>query len=205
LFDLSLFRPIPNMTILAPAAGGELKRMVDWALTEPRPTMIRYPKGTCPPEIAGLSQPLVPGRGVFVRDWGVNLCLAFTGSLYSEVWDAADRLLASNITADLYNLRFIKPVDEQYLTDILNRYDMVVFIEEGMLEGGFGEYAAELASRRRCTAQVHTVGVSAPYISQGKREELLSRNGLDGAGIAASVLQFYAENRILPYSRGAVR
>ncbi|MDR2535266.1 MAG: 1-deoxy-D-xylulose-5-phosphate synthase [Treponema sp.] len=205
LFDIALFRPIPNMTILAPAGGGELKRMLDWAFTEPRPTMIRYPKSLCPPEINALFQPLERGRGVFIREWGVNLCLAFTGSLYSEVWDAADRLLAANIAADLYNLRFLKPVDEQYLTDIMNRYEMVVFIEEGMLEGGFGEYAAELASRRRCTAQVHTLGVSGHYVAQGKREELLRHNGLNGEGIEASILQIYAENRILPYSRGAIR
>jgi 1-deoxy-D-xylulose-5-phosphate synthase len=205
LFDIALFRPIPNMTILAPAGGGELRRMLDWAFTEPRPTMIRYPKGICPPEITALSQPLERGRGVFVREWETNLCLAFTGSLYPEVWDAADRLLSSNIAADLYNLRFLKPVDEQYLADIMNRYDMVVFIEEGMLEGGFGQYAAELAARRRCTAQVYALGVSGNYAAQGKREELLHYNGLDGAGIAASIFQMYAENRILPYSRGAVR
>ncbi|MDR2484923.1 MAG: 1-deoxy-D-xylulose-5-phosphate synthase [Treponema sp.] len=201
LFDVALFRPIPNMTILAPAGGGELKRMLDWAFTEPRPTMIRYPKRSCPPEIDVLSRPLERGRGVFIREWGVNLCLAFTGSLYPEVWDAADRLLEANIAADMYNLRFLKPVDEHYLADLMNRYETVVFIEEGVLEGGFGEYAAELASRRGCTAQVHTLGVSDQYVSQGKREELLHSNGLDGEGIAASILQIYAENRILPYSR----
>ena len=201
LFDVALFRPIPNMTILAPAGGGELKRMLDWAFTEPRPTMIRYPKRSCPPEIDALSRPLERGRGVFIREWGVNLCIGFTGSLYPEVWDAADRLLEANIAADMYNLRFLKPVDEHYLAALMNRYEMVVFIEEGVLEGGFGEYAAELASRRGCTAQVHTLGVSDQYVSQGKREELLYKNGLDGEGIAASILQIYAENRILPYSR----
>ncbi|MDR0525297.1 MAG: 1-deoxy-D-xylulose-5-phosphate synthase [Spirochaetaceae bacterium] len=199
LFDIGLFRPIPNMTILAPASGGELRRMLDWALTEPRPTMIRYPKGLCPPEIGGFSQPLVPGRGVFVREWESNLCLAFTGSLYPEVWAGADRLLEANIPADLYNLRFLKPVDEQYLAEILNRYDLVVFIEEGMLEGGFGEYAAELGARKRCTAQVYALGVSGDYLAQGKREELLRANGLDGEGIARSIRRMYAENRILAY------
>lgn len=205
LFDICLFRPVPNMTILAPASGGELRRMLDWSFAEPRPAMIRYPKSVCPPEISALSQPLERGRGVFVREWESDLCLAFTGGLYSEVWSAADRLLSANISADLYNLRFLKPIDEQYLTDILNRYDLVVFIEEGMLEGGFGEYAAELAGRRRCTAQVYALGVSGDYAAQGKREELLRRNGLDGKGIADAVRQIYAENRILAYPRRAAR
>jgi 1-deoxy-D-xylulose-5-phosphate synthase len=205
LFDIALFRPVPNMTILAPAGGGELKQMLDWALTDARPTMIRYPKRVCPPEVNTLSLPLERGRGVFIREWDARLCLAFTGSLYPEVWDAADRLLSANITTDLYNLRFLKPIDERYLTDIMNRYEVVVFIEEGVLAGGFGEYAAELALRRRCTAQVHILGVAAHYVAQGKREQLLHGNGLDGKGIAAAVRQIYTKNHILPYSRGAVR
>jgi 1-deoxy-D-xylulose-5-phosphate synthase len=204
LFDIALFRPVPNMTILAPAGGGELKQMLNWALTDARPTMIRYPKRACPPEPNALSFPLERGRGVFIREWDAPLCLAFTGSLYPEVWSAADRLLSANITADLYNLRFLKPIDEPYLADIMNRYETVVFIEEGVLEGGFGEYAAELALRRRCTARIYVLGVPSRYASQGKRERLLHLNGLDGNGIAASILKIYAKKRILPYSRGAV-
>jgi 1-deoxy-D-xylulose-5-phosphate synthase len=138
---------------------------------------------------------------VFIREWGTSLCLAFTGSLYPEVWDAAERLLTLDIAVDLYNLRFLKPIHEDYLASILNRYEIVICIEEGILEGGIGEYAAELAMRRHCSAQVYTLGVSEPFISQGKREELLHLNGLDGEGIAASVLQCYEENRIVRYSR----
>jgi 1-deoxy-D-xylulose-5-phosphate synthase len=126
------------------------------------------------------------------------LCIAFTGSLYPEVWTAADKLLTQNIASDLYNLRFLKPIDEDYLSKLMNRYDTVIFIEEGVVEGGFGEYASELALRKHCTAQVYTLGVSNNYVSQGKREDLLQVNALDGEGIASSILQIYAENHIIP-------
>ncbi|MDR2394609.1 MAG: 1-deoxy-D-xylulose-5-phosphate synthase [Treponema sp.] len=201
LFDIALFRPIPNMSILAPAGGFELKRMLDWSLSAVGPAMIRYPKATCPHEIHAFSLPLERGKGVFIREWGTLVCLAFTGSLYSEVWDAADRLLALNIAVDLYNLRFLKPVHEDYLAEIMNRYELMVFIEEGIIEGGFGEYATELASRRQCTAQIRVLGIHGNFGSLGKREELLHINGLDGEGIAASVRRFYGENRIYPYTR----
>jgi 1-deoxy-D-xylulose-5-phosphate synthase len=201
LFDIALFRPIPNMTILAPAGGLELKRMLDWSLATVEPAMIRYPKALCPHEIPAFSLPLEWGKGVFIRAWGSLVCLAFTGSLYSEVWDAADRLLARNIAVDLYNLRFLKPVHEDYLVEIMNRYELMVFIEEGIIEGGFGEYATELASRRQCTAQIRVLGVHGNFGALGKREELLHINGLDGEGIAASIRRFYGENRIYPYSR----
>ncbi|MDR1301423.1 MAG: 1-deoxy-D-xylulose-5-phosphate synthase [Treponema sp.] len=201
LFDIALFRPVPNMTILAPAGGLELKRMLDWALATVEPAMIRYPKARCPPEIHALSLPVEWGKGVFIREWGASVCLAFTGSLYPEVWDAADRLLGVNIAADLYNLRFLKPVHEDYLVKIMNRYELMVFIEEGIIEGGFGEYATELAYRRQCTAHIRVLGIHGTFGTLGKREELLHISGLDGEGIAASVRRFYGENRILPYSR----
>ncbi|MDR1956053.1 MAG: 1-deoxy-D-xylulose-5-phosphate synthase, partial [Treponema sp.] len=196
LFDIALFRPIPNMTILAPAGGLELKRMLDWALAAVEPAMIRYPKAHCPPEIHALSQPLERGKGVFIREWGTSVCLAFTGSLYQEVWDAADRLLTANIAVDLYNLRFLKPVHEDYLADIMNRYEMVIVIEEGIVQGGFGEYVAELAYRRQCMAQIRVLGVQGSFGALGKREELLHINGLDGEGIAASVRRFYEESNL---------
>jgi 1-deoxy-D-xylulose-5-phosphate synthase len=183
LFDIPIFRTMPNMTVLAPAGGGELEAMLAWALSRPGPVMIRYPKAPCPIPDPGAALPLEAGRGVFIRqEQGAQVCLAFTGSLYPEVLDAAARFRRQGIGADIYNLRFLKPVDEAYLTDILNRYERVMCIEEGVIAGGFGEYAAELAARRRCKARVEVLG--APFFEwQGKREDLLRRSGLDGGHI----------------------
>jgi 1-deoxy-D-xylulose-5-phosphate synthase len=194
LFDISLFRTVPGMTILAPAGAGELKVMLDWALSGPGPggvsgpVMIRYPKAPCPPEIPAFFLPPEPGRGVFVRRTGASVCIAFTGSLYPQVLEAASLLFEGEaIEADLYNLRFLKPVDEDYLADILNRYELVVFVEEGTRQGGFGEYAAELASRRDCSARTLVLGVPDTFEALGRREELLRKNGLDAGGISGSV------------------
>jgi 1-deoxy-D-xylulose-5-phosphate synthase len=187
LFDISLFRSVPDMTILAPASRGELRLMLAWALAESVPAAIRYPKAACPAEEAGFSLPLEKGRGVFVRHEKNPACLAFTGSLYREVREAADILSCRGTAADLYNLRFLKPVDEDYLADILRHYKIVVFIEEGMRQGGFGEYAAALAVRGNSPAHILVLGVEEGFSAQGTREELLRLNGLDGPGIAARV------------------
>jgi 1-deoxy-D-xylulose-5-phosphate synthase len=202
LFDLAIFRSVPNMTILAPATGDELAAMLDWALTRPGPCVIRYPKAPCPPEGGLFSLPLEQGRGVLVRQTGGPLCLAFTGSLYPQALEASDILAARGIGADLYNLRFVKPIDETYLEGILNRYEMVIFIEEGVLRGGFGEYAAALALRQDCGARVLTLGVSDEFIPQGTREELLHRQGLDGPGIAGAVEAEYERGRSPLFHRG---
>jgi 1-deoxy-D-xylulose-5-phosphate synthase len=196
LFDISLFRAVPNMTILAPAGAAELRRMLDWALGarerdgEAGPVMIRYPKALCPAEPPALSLPLEKGRGVWLSGGCEEgrLCLAFAGGLYREALDAARRLEAEGITADLYNLRFLKPVDEDYLADIMNRYAAVAFMEEGIQSGGFGEYAAELAQRRHCRSALAVFAAKGGDL--GTREELLRENRLDGEGLVSRLLVF---------------
>ena len=195
LFDIALFRPVPNMTILAPASEAELRLMLQYALGGAGPVMIRYPKARCPAEVPAFSIPLEKGRGVWIRQGNGRICLAFTGGLYSEVLNAAERLAQQGVEADLYNLRFLKPIDEDYLAEILNRYNLVAVVEEGIRDGGFGEYAASLASRRGCRAQVTAMAAEGDFAAgraQGTRAELLRTNGLDGEGIAARLCGAYS-------------
>jgi 1-deoxy-D-xylulose-5-phosphate synthase len=162
---------------------------------EPGPVMIRYPKALCPPEEKAFSLCLEKGRGVFIRRERTSLCLAFTGSLFPQARDAAGILAGQGIEADLYNLRFLKPVDEDYLADVLCSYETMFFIEEGMKSGGFGEYAAELAAQRNCSARLLVLGVGEGFKALGRREELLRWNGLDGPGIADAVRKALAACR----------
>jgi len=194
IFDIGLFRSSPNLTIIAPAGEEEFNLMFQWALDEAAagPVMIRYPKALCPAGDAAFSLPVEKGRGVWIRQTkpqaaGAKVCIAFTGSLYTQVKAAADILDSNGIKADLYNLRFLKPVDEDYLADIMNRYEQMVLVEEGKRSGGFGEYAAELAARRNCSCKILVLGVGEKFDALGQREELLCRNGLDAGRIAAAV------------------
>jgi 1-deoxy-D-xylulose-5-phosphate synthase len=198
LFDITLFRSVPRMTILAPASENELRLMLEYALSLDGPAMIRYPKASCPAELPPFSLPVEEGRGVWLRQAsdsrgdGKRICLAFTGSLYPQVFDAQEQLRAQGLEADLYNLRFLKPVDEEYLVEQLNNYDLVVFIEEGIRSGGFGEYAAALARCRRCRAKTAVVAVEEDFSADGRaigtRDELLKDNKLDGTGIAERIV-----------------
>jgi len=194
LFDITLFRSAPNMTLLCPASDNEMKLMLDYGINlETGPVMIRYPKALCPHETEASSKPLEKGRGAWVlKGENAQVCLAFTGSLYSEAVEAAKILKEQGIEADLYNLRFLKPVDEDYLVDLMNKYKLVSFIEEGMREGGFGEYAVSLALRRGCSAKTAVIAVESAFFEEdralGTREELLAENGLDGKGIAKKII-----------------
>ncbi|MDR1618070.1 MAG: 1-deoxy-D-xylulose-5-phosphate synthase [Treponema sp.] len=214
LFDIALFRAAPGMTILAPAGETEFRAMLDYALKnrgaagEAGPVMIRYPKAPCPAGDPAFSLPLEEGRGVFAGPGApqaerafaedqaeagrggrpdVPVCLAFTGSLYPQALAAADKLADRGLPADCYNLRFLKPVDEDYLGNLMDHYELMVFIEEGIRGGGFGEYASDLALRRGFQGRVLALAAGDDFAAQGTREELLRMNRLDGEGIAASV------------------
>ncbi|MDR1178152.1 MAG: 1-deoxy-D-xylulose-5-phosphate synthase [Spirochaetaceae bacterium] len=189
LFDMALFRQVPGMTILAPAGRAELEAMLAFSASLASPSIIRYPKAACPPDHPSFALPLEPGRGVFVREKGGKALIAFTGSLYPQVLESADLLEASGIDVDLYNLRFIKPLDEDYLVSVLARYESVLFVEEGIRSGGIGEYAAALALRRRLSSPVFVLGVPDTFGGLGRRDELLAQYGLDAHGIARTVTE----------------
>jgi len=203
LFDIALFRSAPNTTILAPASEKEIELMLDWALEQQAtgPVIIRYPRAFCPDELPAFSQPVETGRGVWLskseKKHGAlaPICLVFTGSLYREAAEAANILKERGIEVDLYNLRFLKPVDEAYLAYLINDYKLVVFLEEGIREGGFGEYAAALAQRYNCKAKIQTFAVESAFLEEekalGTREELLALNSLDGKSIAERVIFQY--------------
>jgi len=197
LFDISLFRSTPNMTILSPASENELRLMLDWALAKKDgPVIIRYPKAYCPAELPEFSHPVQTGRGVFLfPERKGQVCLIFTGSLYREASEAAAILKQSGIEADLYNIRFLKPVDEDYIAGLLNEYKLAAFIEEGIKEGGFGEYLTSLARLRNCKSQTAILAAGSDFFegnrALGTREELLAENGLDGKSIADKISKMY--------------
>jgi 1-deoxy-D-xylulose-5-phosphate synthase len=119
------------------------------------------------------------------------VCLIFAGDLYPQILGAAQLLKDKGVNCDMYNLRFLCPIDEEYLTSLLNSYDLVVFIEEGIRRGGFGEYAASLAHCRNVRANVMVLAVDEDFAARGNalgtRDELLRDNGLDSNGIAQSI------------------
>ncbi|OPY93462.1 MAG: 1-deoxy-D-xylulose-5-phosphate synthase [Syntrophaceae bacterium PtaU1.Bin231] len=197
LYDIALYRSIPNLTILSPASGDELAIMLRWASASGRPCLLRYPKSICPPELKAFAEPVENGKGRFVRDGGAPVLLAFTGGLYPQASEAADILAGDGIDADLYNLRFLKPVDDDYLASVLSRYQMVAFMEEGQRMGGFGEYAAALALRRRIKTRILAFGAPDLFLGQAARNELIEEAQLDARSVASGCAEaFRAEGRL---------
>ena len=195
IFDISLFRAVPNLTLLSPASADELNLMLTWATASGKPVMIRYPKAVCPVENSVFSTPLKEGRGIFLRQNRGPLCIVFTGSLYPQVEEAAHLLEAEGHPCDTYNLRFIKPLDEEYFLYVMKSYEQIIVVEEGAQIGGIGEYLGNLLFRYNPSVKFFNVGCADTFYPQASRTDLLAQNALDGPGIAGRIKLLLAESR----------
>lgn len=193
IYDIQAFRSVPGLTIIAPASAVEVNEALAWALLAESPTLIRYPKAACPAERPAFAEPFKAGRGVFVRksDAAATVLFATSGALVEEALLASGACAARGVVADVYHLRFLKPLDTGYFVSLAGRYRLVVIAEEGVLTGSV---AADLAAavhaggNAAAGASAVALGFSERPQSQARRDELLAAAGLSAAGFAETAL-----------------
>jgi 1-deoxy-D-xylulose-5-phosphate synthase len=203
VFDIPLFKSVPGISFLAPADEQEMDAMLQWAHQQGGPVMLRYPKAQCP-DIYGEAQPLQRGRGALLTEGDGDILLVGLGGLLSEVVEAGHILADRGIKADVYNMRFIKPLDESYLLELFSGYHSVYMVEDGAERGGIGEYIASLLQRSSLDIQFRWRGVPDTFFPQATRDELIRKQELDRGAIAeqaAAMMQ--GTFRIVQQSRQA--
>jgi len=194
IFDISLFRPIPNLFIMAPASKNDLELCFNWALSSQKPVVIRYPKNTCPAEKKEFSLPIETGKGLFIvnKSEGVQaaekILIVSTGGMYTEVNNSVEALLKNNITADIYLLRFIKPLDENYFLELSRQYKGVLFVEDGVRLGGISEYLSELLAHNNYL-NTKILAFADKFYSHGNRAEILEAAGLSVEAITKAAME----------------
>ena len=213
LFDIALLRPVPNMTILAPATAVDLRQCLMWAVSARRPVAIRYPKLSCPSEFPGFEGGIVEGRGVLLRnqefapalsvDFDSSLAvsdeeemtsrsaekilLVCTGGIFDETLVAARILLQGGKNTDIYSLRFVKPLDENHFVSLAEGYDRVAVVEDGVRSGGVGEYIETVLFERGFT-RVSVFAFPDKFLSHGTRAQILEDAGMSARDIAGKLL-----------------
>lgn len=185
LFDIALFRPVPGVKILCPASAADLRLCMDYALGCGGPVILRFPKNACPTERDAFALPVEEGRGTLV-DCGSfapslelqlprgcpRVLLACSGGMYPETLEAARALLMKGIRADVYALRFIKPIDEKFFVSIARGFDGVLLAEDGIVTGGVSEHLRGVLAE----SGISNVAVKAfpeKFFAQGTRAEIL--------------------------------
>ncbi len=195
VFDLSFMSMIPNMIVTAPKDEVELRDLLYTAfLQDAAPFSIRYPRGSGVGLLRSLRFREVPVGSWELLEDGRDVAVLATGTMvYPALW--ARKLLAKDgINAAVVNCRYIKPLDEQMLIDLLGRFETLVTVEENVLTGGFGsQVAIYAASRPHTGARISHLGIPDRFIKQARRNVILERLGLSPAGIHSFVKNTIAE------------
>lgn len=203
IFDISLFRPIPDLEILSPVSQNDLKLCFDWAVDKGTCVVIRYPKLSCPTEFPQFSSPVELGRGIFMpcTEFVIEnvtekqleahknkVLVVLTGGMYPEVQKAVRSVLLEDGYADMYILRFIKPFDESYFLELAKKYYGVVLVEDGVKIGGICEYLKSILAENGIL-NTKLLGFDDKFFSHGTRDEILEATGLSVNHIKRAIKQ----------------
>ncbi len=181
-FDLSFMRCIPNMLIMAPGDENECRQMLYTGFQHQGPAAVRYPRGGGPGKAVESTMQLVPiGKAEVVKHGNGVAILAFGSSLEPSTE------VASRIGASLVNMRFIKPLDADVITEMAQNHNLLVTVEENAVSGGAGSGVNELLAAAGITVNILNIGIPDRYIEHGSRKDCLAMAGLDANGIMEQV------------------
>lgn len=190
-FDMAFLRPIPNLTICSPLNEHELRRMMYTAqLPEKGTFVIRYPRGCgvledwhCPLE------EITVGTGCLLHE-GTDIAVLSIGPIGNNVTHAIEELNREGCKLSIahYDMRFLKPLDEQILEEVAARFDRIITIEDGVREGGFGSAITEWLSDHGHHPTVHRMGLPDTFVEHGTVKELQQITGIDTESIKKAIL-----------------
>ena len=188
-FDLAALRPIPNLTISSPMDEHELRHLMYTAqLPDKGPFVIRYPRGRgvledwhCP------FQEIPVGKGRCLRE-GTDVAVLSLGPVGNLVTQAIQKLEGQNISIAHYDMRFLKPIDEEILSYVGTHFQRIVTIEDGVRKGGLGSAVLEYMADHNLQPSITRLGLPDDFVEHGTPEELYHIVGLDVESIKKAIL-----------------
>lgn len=189
VFDIPYMRLFPNMTCMAPADELDVAPMLQFAMQYPGPISIRYPKANLE-RIERTPAPIEVGKAE-VLEWGEDGCFLAFGTMTTTCMAAAKRLRDQGLHFGVISARFVKPLDRETIFKAIEELPLVITVEEGTLEGGFGSAVIEAANAHGLdTRHIIRKGIPDHFVEHGERGELLGDLGLDVTGLLEAVRLF---------------
>lgn len=190
-FDLSYLRMIPHLVLMAPKDEAELRNMLFTAVEYKKgPVAIRYPRGSAlGVEVKPDFETLPIGKGEVLSP-GDDVAILAVGSMVEYAIKAESKLKEKGIDAEIINMRFIKPLDEELLDLVSSKFKKVVTLEENSIVGGFGSAISEYFSDKNYKNDILRIGLPDYFIDHGTQAELHRILEIDTQGIVERVSQF---------------
>lgn len=198
-YDIAYMRCIPNMIISAPMNERELRNLMYTAqlATTVSPFVIRYPRGEgVMPEWKTPFEPLEIGKGRKLKD-GQHIAILSFGHPGNFAAAAIRDVKAEGINPAHYDMRFVKPIDEELLHEVFAKFSKIITIEDGTVVGGFGTAVLEFMNQNGYTAEVKIMGIPDRLVDHGSPKELYNEIGLNAQAIAEVLREWMKEMKIV--------
>lgn len=193
-YDIAYMRCVPNMVVSAPMNESELRNLMYTAQLETNklPFVIRYPRGEgVMPEWKTKMEEIRIGTGRKLKD-GEDIAILSFGHPGNFAAAAIRDVKASGISPAHYDMRFVKPLDEEMLHEVFGKFNKVITVEDGTVVGGFGSAILEFMNEHGYKADVKIMGIPDRLVEHGTPKQLYDEIGIDANGIAHAITEMAA-------------
>lgn len=193
VLDFAYLRIIQGMTVMAPKDEQELRDMLYSSVYNYThgPVAIRYPRGNAVGVPTSPMKSIPLGKGEILRN-GEHVAIVAIGKMVQFSLEAAELLEKEGVSVEVVNARFVKPLDTELINDLCQRFDKIITVEDGQIQGGFGSAVVEYISTTIYTNKVSVLmhGIPDIFVEHGTQEELWADLQLDAKGISEVVREY---------------
>lgn len=191
-YDIAFMRCVPNMIVFSPMNEVELRNIMFTASEDDFKSLkksitVRYPRGEgVMPDWRKPFEKIEIGKGRKIKD-GENVAILTLGHIGNYAVETCEILAKEGLSPAHYDMRFVKPLDAEMLTEIFEKFDKVITVEDGCIQGGFGSAVAEWMLDNGYSAELKRLGIPDRIVEHGEQLELHRECGFDPEGIAQAV------------------
>jgi 1-deoxy-D-xylulose-5-phosphate synthase len=203
LYDFAFMRTLPNMIVAAPRNEQELRNMMFSASLDSfkelgQAITIRYPRGEgVMPAWRTTFEKIEIGTGSELIK-GENVAILSIGHIGNEAQKAIELAQQKGLNPALYDMRFVKPLDERLLHDIFKSFKTIITVEDAAVQGGFGSAIAEFMVDHQYQSKIIRLGIADVIIEHGEQKELYELCGIDSISILSKILEEYpAKSKVI--------
>ncbi len=189
-FDYTYMRCIPNIVIMAPADENECRQMLYTGFCHDGPASVRYPRGKGPEVPVEMEMTQLPIGKAEIKRKGQRIALLGFGAMVPVAEE-----VGAPLNATVINMRFVKPLDEELILELVENHDTLVTLEDNAVAGGAGSAVNEFLLARQAQIPVLNLGLPDTFIEHGSREDCLDSGGLNAAGVAKSIDHFIRQQK----------